>query len=195
MDQEWICRIAKEPCGTPKVVCQFPIECALHGDLDANQADQATAEMFEISNPFADGATPPWPAMGPSPWTTTYTPWMTSVAGFRCPSDPGTGLPAMGRTNYVACIGDGTHRCDTGAINFDTGNSRWFSQENVALANRGTFFPRKRMGFRDVLDGLANTIMGGEITTDLGDRDVRTSARQNAGLGSIHSATPPLPLV
>ncbi|WP_372716557.1 DUF1559 domain-containing protein [Novipirellula sp.] len=148
----------------------------------------------QISNPMADGGTPSWPAMGPAPWTTAYKPWMTEVPGFRCPSDPGTGLPAMARTNYVACLADGTHRCDTGAANFDTTNNKWFSQESVALANRGIFVPRKATGFRDVLDGLANTIMGGEIATDLGDRDVRTSARQSVGWGSIHNASPTLPL-
>ncbi len=148
----------------------------------------------QISNPFADNGTPSWAAMGPAPWTTAYTPWMTDVPGYRCPSDPGLGLPAMGRTNYVACVGDGSHRCDTGDKNFDGTNFKWFSQSNVALANRGLFFPRKAVNFRDVLDGLANTIMGGEIATDLGDRDIRTSARRNATWASIHNANPTLPL-
>jgi len=34
--------------------------------------------------------------------------------------------------------------------------------------------PRVTKKFRDVLDGLSNTVMMGEIATDLGDRDVRT---------------------
>ena len=34
----------------------------------------------------------------------------------------------------------------------------------------------EEMRFRDILDGLANTIMMGEIATDLGDRDIRTIA-------------------
>ncbi len=42
--------------------------------------------------------------------TTKYDPWVTEVPMFRCPSDPGLGLPASGRTNYAACIGDGVHR-------------------------------------------------------------------------------------
>ncbi|MFG0253724.1 MAG: DUF1559 domain-containing protein, partial [Rhodopirellula sp. JB053] len=33
--------------------------------------------------------------------------------------------------------------------------------------------------FRDCLDGLSNTIMGGELATDLGDSDKRTSMPQN----------------
>jgi prepilin-type N-terminal cleavage/methylation domain-containing protein/prepilin-type processing-associated H-X9-DG protein len=153
--------------------------------------------MWErISNPLADGGTPSWPAMGPAPWTTGYTPWMTDVAAFRCPSDPGVGAPAMGRTNYAVCIGDGTHRVDTGYANFDTANNRWYSQASVALANRGMFANRRQLGFRDVLDGLANTMMGGEILTDLGNRDARTTPMANgggAGWNGIHNANPAMP--
>ena len=39
---------------------------------------------------------------------------------------------------------------------------------------RGMFVPREDKAFRDVLDGLANTIMCAEIATDLGDGDKRT---------------------
>ncbi|MGV3483843.1 MAG: DUF1559 domain-containing protein, partial [Planctomycetaceae bacterium] len=39
---------------------------------------------------------------------------------------------------------------------------------------RGMFVHRQFMAFRDVLDGLANTIAMGEIATDLGDLDNRT---------------------
>ena len=73
---------------------------------------QATWE--QVSNPLNenfDGSTPtiPWPAMGPSPQNDDYIPWMTNLPTLRCPSDPGTGLPAMGRTNYAACLGDTLH--------------------------------------------------------------------------------------
>ncbi len=49
-----------------------------------------------------------------------------------------------------------------------------------ATESRGTaavaFVSRQKMGLRDILDGTANTIMCGEITTDLGDNDIRTRA-------------------
>jgi prepilin-type processing-associated H-X9-DG protein len=48
-------------------------------------------------------------------------------------------------------------------------------------SSRGFFVARTESKFRDVLDGLANTIMAGEIPTDLGDSDIRTRARINAG--------------
>ena len=36
------------------------------------------------------------------------------------------------------------------------------------------FVPREETRFRDVLDGLSNTVMGGEFNTDLGDRHTTT---------------------
>ena len=67
----------------------------------------------QISNPSTvnalDPSTPytvPWPAMGPVPQNLRYAPWVTEIPTLRCPSDPGVGLPALGRTNYAACLGD-----------------------------------------------------------------------------------------
>jgi len=43
----------------------------------------------------------------------------------------------------------------------------------------------RKSGFRDILDGLANTIAMDEIATDLGDKDIRTSSRtQNMDNGN-----------
>ena len=76
----------------------------------------------QISNPFqptvGTGLNPPdaFPGMGPNPHkglgshaVHQYDPWLTEVPTFRCPSDPGVGLPAHGRTNYGAAIGDAMH--------------------------------------------------------------------------------------
>ena len=43
---------------------------------------------------------------------------------------------------------------------------------------RGFFISREKSSFRDVLDGLANTICAGEVASDLGDDDVRTRGVQ-----------------
>jgi Protein of unknown function (DUF1559) len=48
--------------------------------------------------------------------------------------------------------------------------------QNVRAGQRGMFEFRTRVGFRDFLDGLANTIAAGEICSDLGDGDIRTQA-------------------
>jgi prepilin-type N-terminal cleavage/methylation domain-containing protein/prepilin-type processing-associated H-X9-DG protein len=147
----------------------------------------------QISNPLdVNGGGSDYPAMGPTPDSNNlqpsnalfYTPWSTEVPTFRCPSDPGVGLPAFGRTNYAACLGDSPFRGSAGPTAPDLSRPSAESQYARA-ANRGLFASRTSTGFRDVLDGLANTVMASEIATDLGDRDVRTDpAVLPAALGS-----------
>ncbi|MEM0925807.1 MAG: DUF1559 domain-containing protein, partial [Planctomycetota bacterium] len=138
-----------------------------------------------ISNPNALDATdpsvlynPPWPPMGPVPTQARYIPWTTEIPTFRCPSDPGVGLPALGRTNYAMCLGDSYFWSVQGPTQLSGGaminNANWARNSNAA--DRGMFVQNKRMKFRDVLDGLSNTIAMAEIATDLGDRDSRTIA-------------------
>ncbi|QDT01974.1 hypothetical protein K227x_03450 [Rubripirellula lacrimiformis] len=139
----------------------------------------------QISNPNqnrTDGTVqnPPWPPMGSTPDQIQYIPWATEVNGYRCPSDPGFGLPALGRTNYATCFGDSSWRTYFGPYNnqrtaITTGASR---QANAA--HRGMFKPLQKSRFRDCLDGLSNTIAMGEIATDLGDNDNRTNATESA---------------
>ncbi len=137
----------------------------------------------QISNPSQDRVdggiqSPPYPAMGPAPTVAQYVPWQTEIPTLRCPSDPGRGTPAAGRTNYAACLGDSIDFMDSGPVQIDNGilinpPQAWVPNRARA-ACRGVFVARKDTKFRDILDGLSNTIMCAEITTDLGDRDVRT---------------------
>jgi prepilin-type N-terminal cleavage/methylation domain-containing protein/prepilin-type processing-associated H-X9-DG protein len=149
----------------------------------------------QISNPMqlmANGVVRPggpWPAFGPSHdnddgsdetrgWF--YRPWITELPSYRCPSDPGFGVPSQGRTNYAACMGDAIERLNRGLRHWDdlvtpnTADASNAAREGNASC-RGVFVVRKQMKFRDILDGLSNTIAAGEIATDLGDRDVRTN--------------------
>lgn len=150
----------------------------------------------EISNPntlnlaaVGTPRNPPWPPMGPTPTdennvggpgvntrNTAYRPWMTEISTFRCPSDPGVGLPAMGRTNYGASVGDSIYRMEHGDHWDDASgpNPNGARAQDIAACARGAFIPRRKTNFRDFLDGTANTIMIGELATDLGDNDVRT---------------------
>ena len=136
-----------------------------------------------ISNPLLDQNGDVYQAMGPMPGkglggtrghdTSRYEPWLTEVPSFRCPSDPGVGLPAQGRTNYAACLGDASRMCHIGPADNDGIINSGRSQQTRA-SQRGVFVPRQFTKFRDILDGLANTVAAGEILTDLGDRDIRT---------------------
>ena len=123
---------------------------------------------------------PPWPPMGPVPSQVRYIPWVTETPTFRCPSDPGSGLPSLGRTNYAACLGDSYQFSIQGRRRFRINPEPWRRKEhqgwaqNSQAANRGMFEVHHTSKFRDILDGLSNTIMMGEIATDLGDKDVRT---------------------
>ncbi len=125
-------------------------------------------------------ATSPWPAMGPTPDTVQYIPWVTEIAPLRCPSDPGVGLPALGRTNYGVCLGDShilnlegpINRVNTDSVGRP--HSAGFFSSSLA-ANRGAFVGAQQLGLRDILDGTANTVLMGEMATDIGDRDIRTA--------------------
>jgi prepilin-type N-terminal cleavage/methylation domain-containing protein/prepilin-type processing-associated H-X9-DG protein len=147
----------------------------------------------QISNPFACRAPAAgvglyFAPMGPKPYMTLsehqafqYDPWMTTISTYRCPSDPGEGLPAVGRSNYGVCWGDSMEFQRTGYTN-DNGTEAEARSIGCLAAQRGMFVPRLQLGFRDTLDGLSNTIMGGEFNTDLGDDDVTTQVTTvNAG--------------
>ena len=159
------------------------------------------AAWERISNPLVErtdgqaispGGIPasPWPAMGPTPDRIFYPPWATEIPTFRCPSDPGYGLPALGRTNYAVNLGDsfwrdhfgmlrrasndqnpGTAATLSGSRGERTAGS-WVELGRAAM--RGAFMMYADTRFRDFLDGTSNTILMGEIATDLGDRDKRT---------------------
>lgn len=124
----------------------------------------------QISNPLQLSG--PWPAMGPTPDNQAYNPWIQNIPAFRCPSDPGIGLPALGRVNYVACMGDSMRTMGAGPINLNGVVDQVMSQDSVAF-HRGVFVAHRKTSLRDILDGTANTIMCGEIATDLGDNDAR----------------------
>ena len=170
----------------------------------------------QISNPStlvlgSDIArTVPWPAMGPSiddepnqhgsvPGTPNvagssnrqYIPWMTEIGTLRCPSDPGTGLPAMGRTNYAVCLGDAVDYMGAGAYSTSDQTYRDNRAVLIQASARGMFKPREALGFRAVQDGLSSTIMIGEIRTDLGDRHI-TSHPVSLGSGFSTANNEPL---
>jgi prepilin-type N-terminal cleavage/methylation domain-containing protein/prepilin-type processing-associated H-X9-DG protein len=146
----------------------------------------------QISNPLntdIDGFTPPadtapgpFSAFGPTPENDSYPPYRTELKTFRCPSDPGKGLPAYARTNYAASFGDSlfptlVHGPMSNNLNPNNQNRA----VNQRAGDRGFFTIRQQLTLGSILDGTANTIAGGEIATDLGDNDKRTAPAFNAG--------------
>ncbi|MCC9601991.1 DUF1559 domain-containing protein [Stieleria sp. JC731] len=145
-------------------------------------SNPSTKSVTGAPPPATTGITNParWPAMGPNPRNFSrnpgYVPWATEIPTLRCPSDPGVGLPALGRTNYAMCLGDSPHgwhtSLKTGELN-PAGNGAVLNYNSVS---RGVFMIRRAAKYRDILDGLSNTIAMGEIITDIGDRDIRAAA-------------------
>lgn len=182
------------PAGTPPIGYTQVRLGALVGILPYCE-QQALWE--QISNPSYDAVNMwSWAAMGPSPVTIRYAPWATDVPTYRCPSDPGIGLPSIGRTNYGVCTGDSINRGNIGGARFHGGQSRWrhwdenWLVQQVRAGQRGVFVPRKESKFRDILDGLANTIMMGEMSTDLGDKDITTDPSQMNGTNAFDGGGP-----
>lgn len=129
--------------------------------------------------------------MGPAPNKLNYIPWATEIPTLRCPSDPNGGSPGGGRTNYAACIGDGIDRVDHGGLNqlgvfhsdangLQTSEQTWMVTRAKA-ANRGFFWSRNQMRFRDIQDGLSNTIACGEMATNGGDLLVKGTVVRDQG--------------
>jgi prepilin-type N-terminal cleavage/methylation domain-containing protein len=150
-----------------------------------------------ISHPLTEPDGDVWPAFGPRPTFGDYPPWATEVTTYRCPSDPGSGLPALGRTNYACCTGDAFYDAEEGATFWNTTLSRWEYEtdsrqmERVRSGMRGAFVTRKSMKFRDITDGMSNTIMVGEIISGLSDRDNRSVSFTNAKGGFVAVAADP----
>ncbi len=108
----------------------------------------------QISNPLQHNGEI-IPAMGPAPWVSMqqYPPWGKRPAVLVC-SDDAAGAQLPLPSSYVVCYGD--------AI-LDIGSAPDQAHLGGRATRRGVFARQTKIGFRDILDGTANTLMISEI--------------------------------
>ncbi len=87
-----------------------------------------------------------YPAFGPAPWVSKFTPWNRKFSNFRCPSAPELNY-VIPHKNYAFCIGDVARNV-----------------HNMSEP-RGMFAPGYYRKFTNITDGLSNTIALCEIGT------------------------------
>jgi hypothetical protein len=151
-----------------------------------------------IVNPYVSPKTKEvFPSMGPVPWydASIYQPWGRSPSVYQCPETgqpkapevppqvvytltiPGANIAGV-MTSYVACYGDGT--LDAGKI-VDLKNDD--SRIRALAGNRGIFHAGQPRRFRDILDGLSNTMMFSEAVANIqGKAGVSGIAKDVVGL-------------
>jgi prepilin-type N-terminal cleavage/methylation domain-containing protein len=93
-----------------------------------------------------------YPAFGPAPWIAHYRPWRYEIQALRCASSPAEPVD-FGTTSYTFCIGN---------------QSRDVHRPKAAT---GIFACGIATTFREIADGLSNTIAMTEISQRLGEDD------------------------
>ena len=108
---------------------------------------------------------------GPGGWE-SWSVWNNPVIpGFLCPSDPGLNVTAPRSNSYVFCLGDSTAGINGATV-------------------RGLFGRNSRVNFRDITDGLSNTVaMSEHVRAELG---ASTTANRNRVKHSIVNNVNPL---
>jgi hypothetical protein len=111
----------------------------------------------EISNPKRVGAIT-FPPMGPAPWydPDVYTPWNKRPGLFVCPLDKDAAQFTT-VSSYTLNYGDAIHM--VGSPHEATSGLK---AQAIRATNRGMFYGKQVVKFRDCLDGLANTLMFSE---------------------------------
>ena len=147
-------------------------------------AQRALNKMAAGDGPFQNDAGDYYfPAMGPAPWRAKdYPPWQLSKPTYRCPSDS-VNAPAQhaGLTNYLMCYGDGVQ-----SVGYEPGkamgqNQQLGDQLADTTSQRGTFVNGQPIRFREIKDGLSETMLMAETATH------KYSGRSRRAIGGVAS--------
>ena len=143
--------------------------------------DDIASENFINAQSPGTPRSNPWPPMGPTPDEVKYQPWLVEVPVLRCPSDQSDRQSEFGRTNYSVCMGDSMYWSMRGRKQmFDPAGDMKVGPGNDSLgqptlkswaaesraADRGAFVAHASMRLDDITDGLSNTIVMGEHSTE-----------------------------
>lgn len=104
----------------------------------------------EISRPKRTAETV-FPSMGPVPWyeAAAYTPWGQRPSLYVCPDDAASAQKHQTVASYAINYGDAIWR-----VGYPVNNS-----QHMRAVTRGMFSAEFVLRFRDVLDGLSNTLL------------------------------------
>uniref|UniRef100_UPI00356629A9 DUF1559 family PulG-like putative transporter n=1 Tax=Stieleria sp. TaxID=2795976 RepID=UPI00356629A9 len=136
-----------------------------HGNAGRLSAFVAIAPFMEeqklwemISNPLRSGSDT-FAAMGPVPWfdEQVYTPWSLRPKRLVCPDDRQAQTDTLA-SSYVMNYGDGVEKVFYGRDDWPNPNDSR-SAMLARATHRGVFGKQQEYKFRDVLDGLSNTLM------------------------------------
>lgn len=116
----------------------------------------------------ADNGDHYFPPMGPAPWQArSYPPWQAGMLCYLCPSDATTRPDKHAAfCNYALCYGDAVHESGYRPQEFLDFRDR----PADSFSQRGVFVSGTIVRFRDITDGLSDTIMLAEIATFDGTR-------------------------
>ncbi|TWT92972.1 DUF1559 family PulG-like putative transporter [Neorhodopirellula pilleata] len=112
-------------------------------------------------------------AMGPVPYNLNYIPWRTQIPTLLCPSDlaPSAVIPNA-VTNYGVSLGDSFWNCNNTRNAPAAGEPVSTGTPANIGQHRGFFKDLHTTAFRDVLDGLSNTVAMGELVRSAGQREL-----------------------
>ncbi len=136
-----------------------------------------------ISNPRIETTGVTFPSMGPEPNNHNYQPFRTQVATYLCPSHPAAVVsPEAAKACYAPCVGDGFRSVYQTGLDTTTFTRGMFTRVS-GRPNGPTIF-RGFQGFRDCLDGTANTVMFGEFCYSTNRNELKGNVKEFATIGT-----------